>query len=140
MSISSDVQTIVDGTVTQLEIDEGFRDRPYLDTVGVATFGHGLTYITQYESLRIVGERVQSMYWLLSSSHNWFNNLTPNRRSVILNMAYNLGYNGLLGFKKMIAAIERGDYDEAKRQMLDSKWARQVGDRAVRLANQMSKW
>jgi lysozyme len=138
--IASEIKTIVQGTTTQLEIDEGFRPTPYQCSAGVWTFGHGLTYITQYESLRIVEDRVQELYWLLSASHKWFNDLTPARKSVILNMAYNLGYRGLLGFKKMIAAIERGDYDEAKRQMLYSKWARQVGDRAIRLANQMSKW
>lgn len=140
MSIASEIKTIVKGTTAQLEQDEGFRPTPYLDTVGVPTFGHGLTYITQFESLRIVEDRVQELYWLLSASHKWFNDLTNQRKSVILNMAYNLGYRGLLGFKRMIAALERGDYDAAKREMLDSKWARQVGDRAVRLANQMSKW
>jgi lysozyme len=137
MSLSSEVKTIVQGTTAQLEQDEGFRAKPYLDTVGVPTFGHGLTYITELESLRIVEDRVQELYWLLSSSHRWFNDLTPRRRSVILNMTYNLGYKGLLGFKKMIAAIERGDFPAAGAEMLNSKYARQVGERAGRLAVQM---
>lgn len=148
VTIASEIKTIVQGTTAQLEQDEGFRPTPYLDTVGVPTFGHGLTYITQYESLRIVEDRVQELYWLLSASHKWFNNLTPARKSVILNMTYNLGYAGLVGdekkrirgFKDMIAALKAGDYEQAAKEMLDSKWARQVGDRAVRLANQMSKW
>jgi lysozyme len=137
MSLSSEVRTIIDGAVTQLEIDEGFRATPYLDTVGVPTFGHGLTYITQSESLDIVASRLQDLYWRLEVNHPWFTKLNAKRKSVILNMAYNLGYKGLLGFKKMIRNIELGDYVTASVEMLDSKWASQVGERALRLARIM---
>lgn len=139
MSLSPEVRTIIDGTVTQLEQDEGFRAKPYLDTVGVPTFGHGLTYISESESLRIVSDRLHDLYWRLEINQPWFSKLNAKRKSVILNMAYNLGYHGLLGFKKMIAAIERGDYERAGLEMLDSRWAGQVGGRADRLAAQMMK-
>lgn len=137
MSLSPEVRTIIDGTVTQLEIDEGFRATPYLDTVGVPTFGHGLTYITQDESLRIMADRLQDLYWRLSTNQSWFDKLSGKRKAVILNMAYNLGYKGLLGFNKMISAIERDDYVTASVEMIDSKWANQVGERALRLARAM---
>ena len=52
-------------------------------------------------------------------------------------MAFNLGYAGLLQFRQMWSALERHDYDEAARQMLDSRWAQQVGRRATELAAMM---
>ena len=57
-------------------------------------------------------------------------------------MAFNLGVNGLLGFRKTLALIEAGDYTKASVEMLDSKWARQVKGRATRLSEQMrtGKW
>lgn len=58
--------------------------------------------------------------------------------SVLLNMAYNLGEEGLLGFTDMWDAIEVGDWQRASAEMKDSKWAKDVGNRAVRLADRMA--
>jgi len=52
-------------------------------------------------------------------------------------MAYNLGVLGVMGFQRMWAAIYAKDYEEAARQMLNSKWSKQVGRRAVELAKIM---
>ena len=61
------------------------------------------------------------------------------RIAVLINMAFNLGIQGLLGFKKTIAAIERGDFDYAAVEMLDSKWAREDVsiERSSELSNQL---
>jgi lysozyme len=61
------------------------------------------------------------------------------RADALLNMAFNLGIDGLLGFGNTLAAVYRGDYDKAAEGMLASKWARQVKGRAVELAEQMRK-
>jgi lysozyme len=53
---------------------------------------------------------------------------------VLVNMAFNLGPTRLKGFKKFIAAFDAKDWDGAVIEMLDSKWAKQVGARAIRLA------
>jgi lysozyme len=60
------------------------------------------------------------------------------RQAVILDMAYNLGISGVLMFKKMWAEIGRAYFRAAADEMLDSKWAKQVGDRADRLASIMA--
>lgn len=52
-------------------------------------------------------------------------------------MIFNVGKPRLLGFKLMLAAVDSGDYEEAAKQMIESVWARQVGQRAVRLAAMM---
>ena len=54
-----------------------------------------------------------------------------------MDMLFNLGLSRLSGFKRMFRALRKGDYDTASKEMLDSKWARQVGPRAKRLAKMM---
>ena len=63
----------------------------------------------------------------------WFPSLTDDRQRAIINMVFNLGLTKLLHFKKFLAAMEAEDWEEAGKQMLDSKWARQVGNRSDRL-------
>ncbi len=59
------------------------------------------------------------------------------RAEVLIDMAYNLGVGGLLGFKRALAAVEAGDFPAAAAHMMDSRWAAQVGRRAVELAGLM---
>jgi lysozyme len=63
-----------------------------------------------------------------------FENLSDDRQRAFVNMAFNLGRSRMAGFRKMLAAAKRYDWAECSQQMLDSKWARQVGSRADRLA------
>ena len=57
----------------------------------------------------------------------------------LLNMAYNMGVPNLMGFKKMFTALDAQDYAEAGLEALDSKWARQVPNRAMEIANEIMK-
>lgn len=59
------------------------------------------------------------------------------RARVIVDMAFNIGVVGLTHFKRMIGFLWAGDYENAANEMLDSKWAKQVGYRAERLAEMM---
>jgi lysozyme len=52
-------------------------------------------------------------------------------------MGFNLGISRLLHFRRMLSALEQGDYQKAAVEMLDSKWARQVGKRATHLNHMM---
>jgi len=119
--------------------EEGFREKPYLDTEGVTTFGHGLTYITKEESEKIVQQRVYDIIGKLTIQFNWFYRMTEIRRTVIVSMVYQLGFRGFSNFKKMIKALEEEDYDEASVEMLDSKWARQTPNRAKRQFSMMTE-
>jgi lysozyme len=56
---------------------------------------------------------------------------------VLISMAFNLGVQGLLGFTRMLSYSQDGDYSGAAEEMLSSKWATQVGNRAVELAGMM---
>jgi len=63
--------------------------------------------------------------------------LNDARKDAICDMAFNLGVAGLLQFRRMLSALRRQDWDGAAREMLDSLWAQQVGERARRLAAMM---
>lgn len=64
-------------------------------------------------------------------------NLSEPRQAVLLNMAFNMGAAGLLSFKRMLQFVQAGNYGSARQEMLNSRWASQVGRRAPELAKQM---
>jgi lysozyme len=67
----------------------------------------------------------------------WFRALDAVRQAVLVNMHFNLGGTKLNKFTQTLKAIERGDYEAAANGMRKSLWAKQVGKRATRLAQQM---
>ncbi|MCR4300779.1 MAG: hypothetical protein NUV51_04140, partial [Sulfuricaulis sp.] len=67
----------------------------------------------------------------------WFADLDPVRQGVLLNMSFQLGVDGLLGFKNTLLCVKVGDYERAADGMLQSLWASQTPARAKRLSEQM---
>jgi len=67
----------------------------------------------------------------------WWRGLSDDRMRVMANMCFNLGYPRLSKFKKFLAAMQEEDWETAAEEMMDSKWATQVGDRAKRLRNRV---
>lgn len=59
------------------------------------------------------------------------------RQAVLINMAFQLGFGGLMRFEKMIAAYRRHEYELAAKEMLDSRWSKQTPGRAKELSEQM---
>jgi lysozyme len=102
-------------------LNEGFRERPYQDTKGVWTIGHGLTYITKQESQEIVIKRLLEIRRELYPKIFL---LSPVRQDIIVEMAYQMGMAGIYKFKNMWEAIDRRDINGAAKEMLDSQWAR----------------
>jgi len=125
---------------SQLERHEGLRMKPYRDTVGKLTVGYGRNLddvgISRDEAGFMLDNDIDEVEKHLETVDE-YNGLDPIRQTVLANMAFNLGFRGLMGFKKMWKAIARKDYTEAARQMLDSRWAHQVGYRAQELAQIM---
>ena len=121
--------------------DEGFMPIPYRCTSGKLSIGYGTNIqdgIDRDEALLLMRHRLGKVVAALESRLPFFVKLTDDRRRVLANMGYQLGIAGLMGFKRMLAALERGDYEAAAREMLDSKWARQDSPgRAGRLAERM---
>lgn len=120
--------------------DEGIRYKPYRDSVGILTIGVG-------RNLEDVGLRSSEIMQMLTNDIHqaeadlirlfpWFIYLNDVRQRVLVNMAF-MGVGRLIGFRKMLAAIANEQWTVAAAEMLDSKWARQVGNRAIRLAKKM---
>ena len=65
---------------------------------------------------------------------DFWSDLNDARKAALIDMVFNLGITGLMTFKKMLAALERKDYDAASSEILDSRYAIQVGARAIRIA------
>jgi lysozyme len=127
----------------QLIADEGFRSYAYQDSLGVWTIGYGRNIdkrgggITEAEAGMLLDNDLARVEAEARSAFPWFDGLTEARQDVVLTMLYNLGMGGFLKFRKTITAIAASDYNEAARQMMNSEWAIQVGNRAANLAAQM---
>lgn len=125
----------------QLKKHEGVKLKPYTDTVGKLTLGIGRNLedkgITEQEALFMLNNDVDYFYGKLSKRLPWLLNLDDVRQNVLVNMAFNLGVGGLLTFKNMLRLVSIGHYQEGAEEMLNSKWAEQVGYRANELAEQM---
>ena len=123
----------------ELKRDEGLRLKPYYDTMGVLTIGYGRSLekgITEAEATYLLSNDIQSAIED-ASKFEWFEGLSPVRKHVILNMIFNLGLGRFKTFKKMIRAIEISYFKRAALELLDSRYANQVGNRALRLSKML---
>ena len=93
--------------------------------------------ITEEQAESWLAEDIQNAIDELFTHYPEFRELKKARQDVLINMVFNLGLTGFSTFKKMIRAIRHGMMDEAAQEMLNSKWASQVGHRATELALQM---
>ena len=135
----------------QLEIDEGIKHDIYLDHLGLPTFGIGhLITDADPESGQAVGttisdERVQSAFEAdvvsviedCNKLYNDFDELPEEVQQIIANMMFNMGRTRLSKFRGMKRGVDARDWDAAADEMVDSRWYRQVTNRADRLVQRM---
>lgn len=136
-----------------LNFEEGFREKPYIDTEGYPTVGTGF-------KIGPKGAALSNYQFTLpkEASDAWLDSLVETthaemmrsksirdanyqcsapREDVLVSMAYQMGVAGLAGFKNTLAMIARGDFEGAANGMLNSKWAKQTPARAKRHAEVM---
>ena len=120
--------------VSKIKHNEGYRARPYMDTVGKLTvgFGHNLDDVDfpiEISTLLLESDIKIAMEHLYKK---WPHYRTFNtaRQNVLIDMSFNLGISRLAGFKKMHRALAANNFVLAASELLDSKYARQVGRRA----------
>jgi lysozyme len=122
---------------------EACRLKPYSDKVGKLTIGYGRNLddvgLSKIEAEILLDHDLAVAERGVAVACPWFHDLTAARQRVVIEMAFNLGLTRFLGFNRMIAAVEAQNYDKAATEMLASKWAQQVGERAQRLARAMRK-
>jgi lysozyme len=119
---------------------EELRRFPYVDTAGKITIGIGYNLTDRGISYTWINERyeedVSFFYNNLCRDFPWFNDLDENRKIVLIDMCF-MGYKKFLEFEKLLAAMERGDYESAALEILDSKWAIETNIRAIQDAQIM---
>lgn len=132
-----------------LIIDEGYREKPYIDTEGYPTGGIGIKLGPKGASLSMYQFTIplsvaklwalthaQDMEASLSSSDALgavWSRLEQPRKDALVNMAFQLGFDGLMKFRKMLAAVRSSNWQEAANEGKDSKWYGQTKDRATRV-------
>lgn len=129
----------------QLRRDEGIEPSAYQDHLGYWTIGVGrLIDARKGGGLRpdeidyLLANDIQDRQAALTSALPFFTELDEARQGVLLNMAFQLGTDGLLAFKTTLELVRLGNFDAAAENMLLSKWATQTPERAARLAKQMA--
>ena len=126
----------------QLIDHEGLELKPYHCTADKLTIGVGRNIqdrgITEDEARYLLKHDIKIVEDELLTRQPVVAGLDSVRQRVLVDMGFNLGLPILMKFQNMWAAIEDEDYHEAARQMMDSRWASQVGRRAERLAQAMS--
>ena len=126
--------------VDTIKAYEGFSGTPYIDTEGYQTIGYGTKLpITEYEAQLLLEHRLNLMISELNNKLKFIHRLPQEAKEVLYNMAYQLGVPTLLRFRKTLKAIELGNYKEASKEMLDSRWAKQTPRRAKELSNILAK-
>lgn len=139
--------------VGRIEFHEGLRLKPYRCTLGKLTIGIGRCIDTNpftTEELIAIGDWKHGItkamaYMLCQNDINrcikelkkeipFFANLDKERQYALIDLCFNMGIDGLKKFKKMLEALGTGNYCRASDELLNSKYANQVGKRAQRIA------
>jgi lysozyme len=145
--------------IKSIKKHEGFKEYPYIDPVvatypnitGISkeemniikkyfdklkvTFGIGFTFITEEEANMVLQNRIKTIKKDLYHKAEWILKQPQDIQDVLIEMAYQLGVNGLLKFKKTLSYCKQGNYDKMSEEMLNSSWAKQTPRRAKELSN-----
>lgn len=141
----------------ELRRDEGEKLKSYKDSLGYWTIGIGTLIdpakganpapfgkdlrnggtITKEQSSQLFQAELDHKIEELDRRLPWWRKLDAVRQRIIVNMAYQLGVSGLLGFKNTLAMVQAGNYAGAAKGMMNSLWAKQTPNRAKRLAVMM---
>ena len=135
----------MDKLLAMLKRHEGVETHAYECSEGKITVGVGrnidqaggmglsddeIDYLLQNDVERVIKE--------LAAEYPWFSDLDDVRRDAMVDISFNLGATRLRLFKRALAAMETGNYKEAATEFLDSRWAKQVGSRALELTDMIS--
>lgn len=128
----------------QLRLDEGVVEHAYQDSLGFWTIGVGRLIdkrkgggLSQEEISYLLNNDIQNKSAALFKALPWLKAAPEPVQGALVNMAFQLGVAGLLGFTTTLGLIKDGKYKEASEQMLKSKWAVQTPNRAKKMAKQI---
>ena len=135
----------------ELEADEGKVHTIYKDHLGYLTFGIGHlivkhdpeygkeigTYVLEHRVIKAFEQDIETVLSDCNRLYEDFEDLPEEVQRVIANMMFNMGYTRLSKFKGMKRGVDARDWNATADEMVDSKWYRQVTNRADRLVERM---
>lgn len=92
----------------------------------------GITHDKAVYYLKMVCNQIEAR---LLKELDWYDALDSNTKYVLIDASYNMGVSGLLAFKNTLSLIKEGKFTAASDEMLRSKWAKQVPNRAKSLTD-----
>ena len=135
---------------------EGYRSKTYKCTEGYDTTGIGFAWkdldfdkemankilqenkynieLSEEVCNLILEEKIDIILGRLQKVAPWVERSNKIVQTVIINMCYQMGVSGVMKFKKALAAMEKGNWNLAANELLDSRWAKQTPNRANELA------
>ena len=120
---------------------EGFRDKVYKCTEGIDTIGYGFAIkdlVLEEDICDMILERkLDNLIDAADKKFPFLRGLPQDKSEVVYEMCYQLGINGVSKFKNMLKHLEAKNFEKASVEMLDSLWAKQTPNRAIKLSNQM---
>jgi lysozyme len=120
---------------------EGFSSTPYMDTEGNLTIGYGRNLegkgVSQHEAEYLLNGDINDCLYDLMMIFGRFYDFPEDVQHVLVDMRFNLGPGGFRSFKLMISALKDWQFEEAAKEMKDSKWYEQVPNRAKKLVKMM---
>ena len=124
--------------ITQLRFHEGVKNQVYKDHLGIETIGVGRNLkdrgLSDDEVDMLLANDIAIVEEELDKQLPWWRDLSEVRQRAIADLVFNMGMPRLHGFVKTLDALQRRDYQTAADELLNSKYANQVGARAIRIA------
>lgn len=118
--------------------DEDCKLFPYTDTTNHLSIGVGRNLsergISSNEAMQMLDNDIMYFTAKLDSLFDFFSQLDDNRKIVLINICFNVGVNGFLGFSRMLQFVKERDFEKASHEILQSKAASQCPNRYQRLA------
>ena len=127
--------------IEQLKIHEGFRSTVYTCSGGKKTCGYGRNLedigISEEEAEMLLKNDVYEATNQLLNAFPWMTTFSDVRISAMINFTFNVGIGTVRKFSNTIEYLKNEDWEAAADEMMDSKWAEQVGDRAIQITEQI---
>ena len=124
--------------IENIKESEGFVEHVYNDSLGIPTIGYGFAIkdliLDEDIAEEILLRKVKALALRVQNKFDWFNTAPDIIKEVVVEMCYQLGLKGFSKFKLTISYLEKENYLEASKEMLDSKWAKQTPNRAKKLS------
>ena len=122
-----------------VKLSEGYKPTVYKDTLQIDTIGYGFAikdlYLDEEVCDIILEQKLKKLIKSADKKFEFLKYMPQDGKDVVYEMCYQLGINGVSKFKKTLAYMQDKKYDKAAVEMLDSLWAKQTPNRAIKLSN-----